>query len=60
MSSISANKSYFAPLEKIDHYTELIDRGAVAADSQTLTMGQSQAREAVKLFISLINLTYEF
>lgn len=32
----------------------------MAADSQTLTMGQSQAREAVKLFISLINLTYEF
>lgn len=57
MRNISANKLYFAPLEKIDHYAELIDREAVAADSQTLMMGQSRVREAVKLFISLINLT---
>lgn len=53
---MSANKLHFAPLEKIDHYAELIDRDAVDADSQSL-MVQSQLGEAVKLFISLINLT---
>lgn len=53
---MSANKLHFAPLKKIDHHAELIDREVVDADSQTLT-SQSQLGEAVKLFISLINLT---
>lgn len=56
MSNTCANKLYFAPLEKMDHCAELIDREAVAADTRTLTMGQNLAREALKLFMSLINL----
>jgi len=44
MTNISANKLYFAPLEKIDPYAELIDREAVAADSQTLNNGSESSK----------------
>lgn len=41
MGTMSANKLHFAPLEKIDHYAELIDREAVDAGSQTLNESES-------------------